>query len=131
MSGASYPLTFCHPFAWYSLTLLLARKHTQRNIAESWYSFLLNGGKQVATQHTNLKEQSETKEKEIYTQCKNLKLANVSSIFIVRNIIRTQTTHQPNTWKKKNYIIMEMVRNKRGRLCFHSRAVTLISHTVD
>lgn len=122
MSGASYPLTFSHPFACYSLTLLLARKHTQRNTVESWYSFLLTGGKQVATQHTNLKQQSETKQNVNYTHCRNLKLVKVSSIFIVRNIIKNQTTHQPDTWKKKIYIIMESIRKQKRQTVFSQQS---------
>lgn len=39
------------------------KTQTHRNIVETRYSYLLIGGKQVATQHTNLKQQTETKEK--------------------------------------------------------------------
>lgn len=129
MSGASYPLIFCHPFACYSLTPLLSGKHKHTEI--QFRQVFLSSVRRKTTQHTNLKQQSETKQKNcIHRRNRNLKLTNVSSSFIVRNIIRTQTTHQPDTWKK-NCVIMKRVRKKRGRLYFHSRVTALISHTVD
>lgn len=57
MSGTSYLLTFCHPFACYSVNHLLAGKtSTKKYTAESQYNYHLVGGKQEANKHKSLEE---------------------------------------------------------------------------
>lgn len=47
-------------------------------------------------------------------------------------LLRPQTTTQQlDTWRKRSCVIIERVRNKRGRLYFHCRVIAPISHTVD